>query len=72
MSEVQWHIGKEANPLDRPPYRAYFFLIEDHMLSETWDYDAAELTGELNRRRKDDELLEPFELALEVLVRANA
>jgi hypothetical protein len=72
MKETRWHIGKELPPLDQPPYRAYFYVVEDNMLVDANDYDTSELTAELGRRRAVGESAEPFQQALEVLLRANA
>ena len=70
---LHWHIGRESAPFDRPPYRAYFFWLEDHRIVDAADFDAAQLSKELLKRRaaggKD---LAEFEAASKALARANS
>lgn len=66
---VHWHIGSERSPLDRPPFRAYFFVVQDGLLCEATDFDVVELTKEIARRRSVGEAVEPYDEALDRLTR---
>lgn len=52
--EVQWFIGKEGTirtRLDVPPFRAYFFWLQDGKVVKTADFDRQELEVETEKRR---------------------
>jgi len=68
---IRWHIGKEAAPLDRPPYRAYFYWVERHRLVRSEDYDATELAAVVKVRRKTRDPKDPFNAALKALIKAD-
>jgi hypothetical protein len=69
--ELRWHIGKESEPFDRPPYRAYFYWIENYRLVGSVDYDAEELAAEIERRGKLGKDTEPFRAAQKRLANLN-
>ena len=71
MNELRWHIGKERAPLDRPPYRPYFYWVENHRLVDSADYDAPQLTANIEQRRKSGGDISPFQAALKELAKAN-
>ena len=69
-TELKWTIGKEGGtPLDRPPFRAYFYRIEDGQLVASSDFSASELRAEIARLRGVGEDIAPFEDALKQLLR---
>ena len=73
-TNLRWHIGKEGGlgtRLDTPPFRAYFYWVEDGMLHRADDYSESELSAEVERRRKGGENVEQYEAALSRLKRAN-
>ena len=70
MKELKWNIGKEdggRTRLDKPPYRAYFWWIEDGRIVECADFSRAELSKEISRRRLAGEETAVFEEALKRL-----
>lgn len=71
MKELRWHIGKETGRLDRPPYRAYFYWLEDGRPQDAADFDARELEVEISRRKLHGDDVAPFEAAKKELARAN-
>jgi hypothetical protein len=52
--EIQWFIGKEGTTrtrLDVPPFRAFFFWLQDGKVVESADFDRQELEVEIEKRR---------------------
>jgi len=43
--EIEYFIGKEVAPLDTPPFRAYFYRIDENILSSFVDYSIDELAA---------------------------
>ena len=72
MSEPRWHIGKESSLLDRAPYRAYFYWVENNVLVDSADFDLPGLDAEIERRRSNGQDVTQFETAREKLVLANS
>jgi hypothetical protein len=70
--ELRWHIGKESGRLDRPPYRAYFYWLEDERPIDSSDFDAAELDAEIARRVISGDQVEQFQAARKELAIANS
>ena len=66
-SKLQWTIGKESSPgltLDTPPFRAYFYWIENGELKRAADFSREELRVEIDSRKPDDEELIDLKAAL--------
>lgn len=71
-TEVTFSIGRENSPLDTPPYKAYFYWIENGQLIKTEDYTIAELKKEiLNLDRNNSSLVYIFQDALAKLIKSN-
>lgn len=52
--EIQWFIGKEGTTrtrLDIPPFRAFFFWLQDGKVVKSADFDRQELEVEIEKRR---------------------
>ena len=71
MKELRWHIGKESGRLDKPPYRAYFYWVENHRLVDSAKFDIAGLDVEIERRRSAGDDVGPFQAARKELAKAN-
>jgi hypothetical protein len=71
LDEIPWHIGKDAAPLDNPPYRAFFYWLRERMLLNAKDSSTPELEGEIARRKQNSEGSAEFKAALECLRKAN-
>ena len=60
---AHWHVGSEggiSRRLDKPPFRAYFFWVQDGLLVDAADYSSDEL------RRRLDELQQSGEDTIQV------
>ncbi len=69
-TEIQWFIGKEGTihtRLDVPPYRAFFFWLQDGKVVETADFDRQELEAEIERRSVAGQETVEFQQALRKL-----
>jgi|APMI01.1.fsa_nt_gi hypothetical protein len=52
--EIQWFIGKEGTirtRLDAPPFRAFFFWLQDDSVVDSADFDRQELEVEIEKQR---------------------
>ncbi len=67
MKEIKWNVGKSGASLDNPPFRAYFYWLEDGQLVQTADYSYSELVEEIKRRTAGGEEKDPFMDALRSL-----
>ena len=68
--DLRWHIGKEGasgTRLDAPPFRAFFYWVQDDQLVKSTDFSLDELEIEIDRRRNAGENTEPFLSALKRL-----
>lgn len=69
-TEIQWFIGKEGTirtRLDVPPFRAFFFWLEDGKVVESADFDRQELEVEIERRSVAGQETVEFQQALRKL-----
>ena len=71
--ELKWNIGKGDGAsirLDIPPFRAYFYWIDNGHIVESADFSKSELQVEIARRTRGGEEIAPFEAALKQLLLA--
>lgn len=69
--EIQWFIGKEGTTrtrLDIPPFRAFFFWLQDGKVVKSADFDRQELEVEIEKRRVVCQDAAEFEKALKGLL----
>ena len=62
--ELTWHIGKEEAPLDKRPYRAYFWWKRGGQIVHSADFSSTELEAEIQRLKQSGDDASPFEEAL--------
>lgn len=67
MKELKWGTGKAGAKLDEPPFRAYFYWMENGQLVQTTDFSESELEAEIARRTAAEEETDPFREALKQL-----
>jgi hypothetical protein len=65
--DVGFHIGKEASPLDKPPFRAYFTWTREGRLIKAEDFSQQELQAEIASGQRDGRELKLFNKALNQL-----
>jgi hypothetical protein len=65
--ELTWHVGKDQTPLDKPPYRAYFFWKRGGQIVRSADYSVQELEAEIGKLKRSGEDTAPIAQALERL-----
>lgn len=68
--EIQWFIGKEGTihtRLDVPPFRAFFFWLQDGKVVESADFDRQELEAVIEARRVAGQDTDEFMKALKGL-----
>ena len=71
---IQWHVGSEGRSsrrLDKPPFRAYFFWVQDGVLVDAADYSAEELRQRLGELQQSGEDITQVAEAIRALERAN-
>lgn len=69
-TEIQWFIGKEGTirtRLDVPPFRAFFFWLQDGKVVESADFDKQELEAEIERRSAAGQKTVEFQQAMRKL-----
>ena len=75
QKELRWHIGRDCGGLgtrrDRPPFRAYFFWVDNYLLNRAQDYSEGDLADEIRRRKVAGESFDAFEKAFARLKGVN-
>lgn len=61
---IHIHISKEASPLDKPPFRAYFQWLNKGQLVKSEDFSKQELEAEIASGQREGRELELFKEAL--------
>lgn len=62
--DIGFHIGKEASPLDKPLFRAYFHWTSEGQLVKSEDFSKQELEAEIASGQREGRELELFKEAL--------
>ena len=62
--EIGYHLGKEASPLDSPPFRAYFRWMSEGQLIKCEDFSKQELEAEIASGQREGRELALFKEAL--------
>ena len=62
--DIAFHIGKEARPLDEPPFRVFFRWTSEGQLVKSEDFSKQELEAEIASGRRKGTELERFKEAL--------
>jgi hypothetical protein len=74
QSTVYWHVGSDGGSsrrLDKPPFRAYFFWVQDGLLIDAADYSVDELQRHLADLQQSGQDTSQVLDALSTLRRAN-
>jgi hypothetical protein len=62
--DIGFHIGKEGSPLDKPPFRAYFYWIKEGQIVKYEDFTLKDLETEIASGKRESRELELFKEAL--------